>query len=125
MNIALWVIQGFLAVAFLGTGLLKLVKQRSWIAAQPKLGWAADFTDAQVKAIGIAETLGAVGLVLPWALGIAPVLTPVAAAALTLDMAGAVATHRRRHEPIAPAALLGVLAIVVAAGRFMDLKALT
>jgi len=121
VNTALWVIQGFLAVAFLGTGLLKLVKERSWIAAQPKLGWAGEFTDMQVRGIGIAEVLGAFGLVLPWALGIAPVLTPIAAVGLTVDMAGAVATHRRRHEPIAPPALLGVLATVVAVGRFLDL----
>ena len=122
MNIALWVVQGLLAVAFLGAGMLKLVKQRTWIAAQPQLGWAGDFSDGQVKGIGVAEVLGALGLVLPWGLGIDPVLTPIAAAGLAIVMAGAVATHRRRGESIVPPALLGVLCMVVAVSRFMQLS---
>ena len=121
MNIALWVIQGFLCLAYLGTGLLKLVKQRTWIASQPRLGWANDFTDGQVRGIGVVETLGALGLVLPWALRIAPVLTPIAALGLVLIMAGAIATHRRRKEPITPPAFLSVLCLFVAVGRFLDL----
>lgn len=124
MNIALWVVQGLLAVAVLGSGMFKLVKQRAWIAAQPKLGWAADFTDTQVRGIGIAEVLGGLGLVLPWGLEIDPVLTPIAAVGLAIIMSGAVATHRRRGEPIAPPAVLGVLCMVVAVGRFIQLSGL-
>jgi len=121
LNIALWVVQGFLAVAFLGAGMLKLLKQRSALAAQPQMGWAGDFTDGQVKGIGVAEVLGAFGLILPWALNIDPVLTPLAAVGLAIIMAGAVATHRRRKESIAPPAILGVLCMSVAVWRFLQL----
>jgi hypothetical protein len=33
-----------------------------------------------VRFIGVAEVLGAIGLILPWLLGIRPGLTPLAAA---------------------------------------------
>jgi hypothetical protein len=66
------------------------------------------------------ELLGAIGLVLPAALGIVPILTPMAATGLALVMALAMNTHRRRREPgaIAFTAVLLVLLAVVAWGRF-------
>jgi hypothetical protein len=42
--------------------------------------------------------LGAIGLALPWLLGIARVLTPFAALGLTALMIGAVGTHLRRKD---------------------------
>lgn len=48
----------------------------------------------------------------------ATVLTPIAAAGLFLVMVGAVVTHVRRHEPPVPAAVLGILALLVAILRF-------
>ena len=85
------------------------------------MDWVDDFSDGQVKGIGVLELLGALGLVLPWALGIAKVLTPVAAVGLALVMVGAVVTHVRRKEPPAVPALLGVVAVVVAVLRFTQL----
>ena len=54
--------------------------------------YVEDFSTPAVKAIGAAELLGAVGLILPLATGIAPILTPLAAVGLTVLMIGAVAT---------------------------------
>lgn len=65
--------------------------------------------------IGLAEVLGAVGLIVPWATRIVPVLTPVAAVGLAVLMAGAAQTHRRRKEP---AIVLAIIAAVIAVGRF-------
>src|SRR5258705_5722639 len=48
-----------------------------------------------IKALGVAELLGVAGLVLPWATGIAPVLTPLAAIGLAVVLVGAAATHLR------------------------------
>jgi hypothetical protein len=117
MNIALWILQGLLAVAMLGAGGMKLVTPKAKLVANPQMAWAADFGEGQIKLIGLSELLGAVGLVLPWALGIVPVLTAVAAACLLVIMAGAAWTHIRRKEPAIVPIVLAVLLAVVAAGR--------
>jgi uncharacterized membrane protein YphA (DoxX/SURF4 family) len=119
MNVALWTIAVILAVGFLASGLMKLVQPREKLAASG-YGFVEDFSDRSVKAIGALEVLAAIGLTLPAALDIVPVLVPLAAVGVALLMVGAIVTHYRRHEPqgiVVTVALL-VLAIVVAWGRF-------
>ena len=118
MNIFLWILQAVLAAAFLGAGLMKLTQPKSKL--QENMGWVEDFSDNAVKGIGAAEVLGAIGLILPAATGIAVILTPIAAAALTVTMVGAVIVHLKRGEQsqIAPSVVLGILALVVAIFRF-------
>lgn len=84
------------------------------------MGWTADFSGAAVKAIGAVEILGALGLVLPRALDVAPVLTPLAATGLAVVQAAAIVVHVRRKEPKALPmnVVLLVPAVFVAAGRF-------
>lgn len=117
MNVVLWVVQGFLAFAFGAAGAFKLVTPRKTLILK-KLGWAADFSDSQVKLIGLAEVLGAIGLVVPWATGILPVLTPLAALCLAVIMGGAVAVHVRRKETPVPPLVLGILSAALAGLRF-------
>jgi hypothetical protein len=119
MNTALWVVQIFLALAFLGSGSLKVVKTKAeLVEAMP---WVEDFSANTVRLIGAVEVLGALGLVLPAATGIAPVLTPLAATGLAILMMLAVATHVRRHEAV-PFAVVNLallaLAAFIAWGRF-------
>lgn len=118
MNVFLWILQGVLAAAFLGAGLMKLSQPKSKL--KENMAWVEDFSDNGVKGIGAAEVLGAIGLILPAATDIAVILTPIAAAALTVTMAGAVITHVKRGEQsqIPPSAVLGILALVVAIFRF-------
>jgi uncharacterized membrane protein YphA (DoxX/SURF4 family) len=119
MNIALWTIAALLAVAFLASGAMKLIQPKEKLAASG-FGFVEDFSAGAVKAIGAVEILAAVGLILPAALDIAPVLVPLAAVGLVVLMAGAIITHLRRHEAqaiVAPLALLA-LAVLVAWGRF-------
>ncbi|MFL6220093.1 MAG: DoxX family protein, partial [Actinomycetes bacterium] len=73
-----------------------------------------------VKMIGALEVLGAVGLILPAALDIAPILVPLAATGLGVIMLGAIVTHARRREPQAIVINLVLLALAafVAWGRF-------
>jgi hypothetical protein len=120
MNIALWIIAGLLAVAFLAGGALKLILSKEKLAAAPGGGWAEDFSADAIKAIGALEVLAAVGLILPAALDIAPVLVPLAAVGLVLLMIGAIVTHLRRHEAKVIVANLAYLALAgfVAWGRF-------
>lgn len=108
-----------LAVVFLATGLTKLTQPRAQLAAGP-MGWAADVSDVEFRAVGLLEVLGALGLVLPGALGIAPLLTPLAAVGLALTMIGAITTHVRMGETdrLAVPVVLLALTIFVAVERF-------
>lgn len=119
MHTTLWILQIVLAVAMLGAGLMKTMKSRAEL--EPKMAWVKDFSDQQVRLIGLAEFLGAVGLVVPAYTGILPILTPIAASALTVLMVGAVAVHIRLKEgPMAvPAAVLAGIGAFVTVGRLV------
>jgi uncharacterized membrane protein YphA (DoxX/SURF4 family) len=85
-NRALWILQVLLAALFLFAGVTKFSmspEQMNEGSPVPLPGWFLRF-------IGVCEVLGAIGLVLPGALGIRPGLTPLAAAALVILMVGAV-----------------------------------
>ena len=120
MNVVLWIAAGLLAVLYLFAGGMKLATPREKLLENPNMGWAADFSEAAVKGIGAVEILGAIGLILPWALDIAPVLTPLAATGLVLVQAGAIVVHARRKETKALPmnVVLLLLAAFVAVGRF-------
>jgi uncharacterized membrane protein YphA (DoxX/SURF4 family) len=124
MDVLAWILSGLLAAAFLTAGLLKLTAPREKLITTFQLGWVEDLTSVQVKAIAAVEALGAIGVVLPWLLDVAPVLSPVAAVGLALIMVGALVTHGRRGElaqagPINGALL--VLAVTVAVLRISQL----
>jgi hypothetical protein len=120
MNLTLWIIAGLLAVAYLAGGTAKLVVRKEKWATFRGGGWADDFGAGTFKAIGALEVLAAVGLVLPAALDIAPVLVPLAATGLVLIMTGAATTRLRRRETKAMMGDLVYLALAgfVAWGRF-------
>jgi uncharacterized membrane protein YphA (DoxX/SURF4 family) len=120
MNLSLWIITGLLAVLFLVAGVNKLILPKEKLAALPGGGWVEDFSAGAVKAIGALEVLAVVGLILPAALDIAPVLVPLAAVGLVLVMVGAIITRLRRHEVKVIVAELAYLAMAgfVAWGRF-------
>ena len=118
MSIALWIVQGLLAVAFLGAGATKLSQPKEKLLKN--MPWVEDFSQPAVRLIGAAEVLGAIGVVLPALTGVLPWLTPLAALGLVLLMVGAAHTHLRRKEygNVAINAVLLVLAAFVAYGRF-------
>ncbi|WOX22352.1 DoxX family protein [Streptomyces solicathayae] len=121
MNLALWIVTGLLAAAFLLGGAFKVITPKEKIAAGGSSGrWVEDFSEGGVKAIGALEVLAAAGLVLPAVLGIAPVLVPLAALGLVLLMLGAAATRIRRHETKLVMVDLAYVALAafVAWGRF-------
>ena len=113
MLIAFWIVTGLAALVFLAAGLMKLSRPQEALAASG-MAWAGDFSGPSVKLIGLAEAVGALGLVLPALTGIAPILSPIAAVALVIVMIGAVVVHVRRKEAAVPAIVLGVLALAAA-----------
>jgi uncharacterized membrane protein YphA (DoxX/SURF4 family) len=119
MNLALWIVAIVLAVVFAGSALMKLLVPKDKLATSGQ-GWAQDVSSTNIRLIGFVEILGAIGIVLPAAMHIAPILVPLAAIGLALVMVGAAVVHARRNEPlnIAVNVVLIALAIFVAWGRF-------
>jgi DoxX-like family len=114
MNVALWIVQGLLAALFLFAGGAKLVLPLDQMAGPVALpGWF-------LRALGVAEVLGALGLVLPGLLRIWPGLTPLAAAGLVIIMIGAtVVTLVGGMVGVALMnVVVGLLAAFVAYGRW-------
>lgn len=120
MDIALWVIAGLLAAVFLVAGSTKLFIAPEKLAQAPGGGWVDDFSVGFVKALGAVEVLGAVGLILPGVLEIAPVLVPLAAVGLATIMVGAAIVEFRLRDPKHVLVNLVYLALIVfvAFGRF-------
>ena len=118
MNIVLWICAGLLAAMFLLAGLMKVTMPKEKLL--PTMKWAQPWSVPQLRALGTVEVLGAIGLILPRALSVAPVLTPLAAVGCAIVMAGAVVTHIRMkdYKGTGMPLVLLALAIVVAAGRF-------
>jgi uncharacterized membrane protein YphA (DoxX/SURF4 family) len=112
-NTRLWILSGFLAAIFLGTGVLKLTRSREEIVAAG-LGWAEDYSEPTLRRLGWAEVLGAVGVLIPY-------VAPFAATGLALLTLGALVVHVRRGE-FFPDALrtlaLVVMCVVLAWYRF-------
>ena len=120
MNLALWIITGLLAAVFLVAGANKLFIPQEKLARAPGGGWVNDFSAEFVKGLGAVEIVGAAGLILPAALGIAPVLVPLAAVGLATIMVGAAIVESRRRESTHVLVNLAylALAVFVAWGRF-------
>jgi hypothetical protein len=83
MTYALWACQGLLAVLFLFAGGTKLVLPIE--AMQEPIALPGPF----LRFLGVAEVLGAIGLILPGLLRIRTGLAPLAAAGLVIIMIGA------------------------------------
>lgn len=118
MNVALWIAAIVLALAFLAAGAMKLFRSKEQLVAAGQ-GWAEDFRQGVIRLIGLAELLGAIGLIVPAITGIAPALVGWAAVGLAVIMLGAIITHVRRKETpmIVPTIVLLALAVFVAWGR--------
>lgn len=99
MNTALWIVAGLLALGYLtgGTAMLTLPKER-YRALHESQHYVDFFGPVFLKALGGVKVLGAIGLVLPAALGIAPGLVPWAALGFVLLMTGAATVRIVRKE---------------------------
>ena len=119
MNTALWIVQAILAFMFLMAGLQKATMPLDKLLKNG-ISWADRFPLSTVRLIGIVELLAAIGFILPWALQVLPVLTPVAALGIVLVMLLAIGHHARHQEgkAIGFNAVLLLLSAFVAYGRF-------
>jgi hypothetical protein len=116
----IWIAQALLAGVLVTAGAMKLTQPKAKLLSSGGMAWVEDFEQRQIKGIGTLELLAAAGLVLPAALGVAPLLTALAATGVVLLMAGAGVTHARRGETqmLPVNLLLAALALFVAIERF-------
>jgi uncharacterized membrane protein YphA (DoxX/SURF4 family) len=122
MNIVLWVGQALLAAIFLLSGSLKSTQSRARMIETGQS--AAKIVPLRyMRVAGTTELAGVLGVVLPWATGVARVLTPVAAVGFAVVMVLAAGVHARLREPMAVTAnvLILALSVFVAVGRFATL----
>jgi uncharacterized membrane protein YphA (DoxX/SURF4 family) len=113
VTVAYWILAGLLALAFVFSGIFKILQSKEQLRSKG-MEWTVDYSQNAIRGIGAAEILGAVGLIVPPLTGIAPVLAPIAAVGLLVIMVGAIRAHLKRGGTFIPNIVLGFLAIVVA-----------
>jgi len=115
----LWILSTLLAATYVVSGGGKVVASRERLLALPGFGWVEETPMPRVRFIGALEIAGAVGIIVPWASGILPVLTPLAAWGLAAVQVGAIWTHASRgeREHLWLNVVLLIAAVVVAVGR--------
>ena len=119
MNILLWILQILLALLFLFAGIMKLVTPADVLMSMGSPN-AIKFSAVFLKFIGVVETLGGLGLILPGTFRRQQYLTPLAAAGLCIVMIGAVVTTIMGDGvsmAIGPL-VVGLLCVFVAYGRW-------
>jgi len=96
LNIALWIVQGLLALTFVGTGLWKLATPIPDLAS--KMPWMGQVSPAFLQATAIFDLLGGLGVLLPSLTRVMPRLAVLGALGCVGLMAGAIIFHIQRGE---------------------------
>jgi hypothetical protein len=116
MNIVLWIVQVVLALLYLFAGgmkvfaLEKVTDEYPSMKALPRAVWTAS---------GLLEIVCSVGLIVPAAFHLQPVLTPVLATVLAIEAVLLTARHVKWKENAAiGSAVFAALAAFIAYGRF-------
>ncbi len=114
MNVALWILQVLLGVFFVF---------HAFVMLRPSPGgmkYILEMSAPLRRFSGVAEGLAGLALVIPPLVHVLTWLAPLAAAGLVVLMLGAIVFHiqRREYPNVGFNAVLGVLAGVIAWGRF-------
>ena len=118
MNIALWIVQGLLAVMFGMAGVMKTFQTSK---TREQMSWTKNRSDEFIRFVGISELLGAIGLILPLVTGILPWLTLLAAIGLILIQLLAIFTEhlpKKEYNVIPVNIVLIMLAVFIVVGRW-------
>ena len=109
MTLAYWILAALLALFYLYSGGIKLVRTKEQL--RPMMAWVDTIPTPALRTIGGLEVAGALGIALPPLTGIAPDLAIAAAIGLALIQLGGTALHLRRGE----ARVLGLNAALLTA----------
>jgi uncharacterized membrane protein YphA (DoxX/SURF4 family) len=116
MNIALWIVQLVLGLAFIAFGSTKVQYEKALVS----LPWVKDTSKGLTLFVGSAELLGGLGVIVPGIIGIWTSLIPLAALGIAIIMIFAAVFHAKRKEykAIIMNLILLILALFVAYGRY-------
>ncbi|ULO07664.1 DoxX family protein [Paenibacillus sp. 19GGS1-52] len=116
MNMALWIVQGILGAGFIFSGWMKAFQYEK---AKASWHWVNEVSRGLVFFIGIVELLGVLGIIVPQATNIVPVLTPIAAIGLVIVVLFGALFHikRKEYQEIGVNIVFLALALFVAIGR--------
>jgi uncharacterized membrane protein YphA (DoxX/SURF4 family) len=96
LNLALWIVQGLLALTFVGGGIWKLATPLGAIAEM--MPWAGQVPSSFFHATAVIDILGGLGVVLPTLARRAPGLTVLAAIGCAALQVSAIVFHLSRGE---------------------------
>ena len=100
MKVLVWIAQVLIILGFLAFGVPKLFIPIEDLIAFGMI-WMEDFATWHIRIIGILETLGVLGLTLPYLIKALPkILVPLSSAGLGFTMIGAIITHIERQDPM-------------------------
>jgi putative oxidoreductase len=119
MNVALWIVAGLVGLAFLLAGFMKAFRPLE--SLKKNMSWVTDVPGPFVRFIGVAEILGAIGLILPAVTGIATWLVVAAAVGLAFVQLSAAVFHgsRKEYSNIGGNVVLLLLAVFIVVGRWV------
>jgi len=125
MKIFTWVAQVLLILGFIAFGIPKLFVPIQDLIVFGMI-WMEDFVTWQIRVIGFLETLGVLGLTLPYFIKALPkILIPIASAGLGLTMIGAIITHIERQDPILSiiiTSFIFLLCVIVTFKRYQEVQ---
>ncbi|MDR6370416.1 putative membrane protein YphA (DoxX/SURF4 family) [Chryseobacterium bernardetii] len=121
MNTLVLIIQGLLALFFIMPGYGKISGSKVSHVANGHL--KATSSIIPIRILGILELLGCIGIILPWILGIVPVLTPIAAVCFCIIMLAGMIIHtvKKEYKMLPMLVVVFVLSFLVAYYRFINL----
>lgn len=118
LNIGLWIVQISLLGIYGSYGVYKTFFTEK---AKEKMAWTNGRSDNFIKFVGVAELLGAVGVVLPMVTGILPMVTVFAAVGLTLVQGFAIFTEhlpKKEYKFLPLNVYFAAMSIFVVIGRW-------
>jgi hypothetical protein len=113
MIIAYWIIAALLALFYIYSGGVKVLRSPDQL--RPMMRWIDTIPLPTVRAIGILELAGALGLILPPLTNILPGLAVAAAVGLALVQIGATVLHLSRGEAKQIGMNIALLVLAIAA----------
>ncbi|MGK6344365.1 DoxX family protein [Chryseobacterium sp. DT-3] len=96
MNTILWIIQGLLSAFFIMPGYGKITGSKEKHVADGHLKSTSSIIP--IRILGVLELSGCIGIIVSWFTGIAPILTPMAAASFCLIMVAGIFVHCKKQE---------------------------
>lgn len=113
METTMWILKGIIALIFTFVGINKLFRPKATLLENGMKG-LIDLDEKQIKAAGVVEVLGAIGLILPTLFHTFPILSAISALGLGLTMIVAGWINYRLKFSLIPNIVILIICMVIA-----------